>query len=114
MSLRLRTQNHPSLQGCFGGMPLIPVPMYGVKMSSQPSKWLLHTKSGRHERNWREFSVVGFVFPYVQKYVSGSLGGGGGDRPYIAPMDLLLNENLLQTQHTCNTYESQAVNCCAQ
>jgi len=28
--------------------------------------------------------------------------GGGGDRPYIAPMDLLLNKNLLQTQHTCN------------
>ena len=33
MSLKLRMLNHPSLQLCFSGMPMIPVPMYGVKMS---------------------------------------------------------------------------------
>ena len=27
MSLRLRMRNHPSLQGYFSGMPLIPVPI---------------------------------------------------------------------------------------
>jgi len=34
---------HPSLQGCFSGVPLIPVPIYVVKMSSKPSKWLFDT-----------------------------------------------------------------------
>jgi len=29
MSLKLRKQNHPSLQGCFSGMPLIPVLIFG-------------------------------------------------------------------------------------
>jgi len=35
MSLKLHTRNHPSLQGCFSGMPLIPipVPIWGVKIS---------------------------------------------------------------------------------
>jgi len=29
MSLKLRKRNHPSLRGCFSGMPLIPVPIGG-------------------------------------------------------------------------------------
>ena len=40
MSLKLRTRNHPCPQGCFSGMPLIPVPIEGVGMSLKPSKWL--------------------------------------------------------------------------
>jgi len=68
MSLKLRTRNHPSPQGCFSGMPLIPVPIYGVKMSSKPLKWPFDIIGGRHERNKREFSVAGYIFTYVQKY----------------------------------------------
>jgi len=45
-------------------------------MSSEPSKWLLNTTGGRHERNYREFSVAGFIFTYVQKYFSGPLRRG--------------------------------------
>ena len=36
ISLKLCTRNHPSLQGCFSGMPLIPVPILGVKIASNP------------------------------------------------------------------------------
>jgi len=42
---------HPSLQGCFSGMPLIPVPIYGVKMSFKLSKWLLDIVGRLHGRN---------------------------------------------------------------
>ena len=41
----------------------------GVKMSSKPSKWLFDIIGGRHERNYREFSVAGFIFTYVQKNI---------------------------------------------
>jgi len=51
-------------------------------MSSKPSKWLFGIIGGQHERNWREFSVAGFIFTYVQKYFPGRLiGGEVGDRP---------------------------------
>jgi len=54
MSLKLRKRNHPSLRGCFSGMPLIPVPIGGgVKMSSKLfTKWLFDIVVARHERNW--------------------------------------------------------------
>jgi len=55
-------------------------PDLGVKMSSKPSEWLFNVKGGRRERNWREYSVAGFIFTYVQKYF-GSLKGEG-DRPH--------------------------------
>jgi len=32
MSLKLRTRNHQSLQGCFSAMPLIPVPIWGLNV----------------------------------------------------------------------------------
>jgi len=44
-------------------------------MSSKPSKWLFDITGGRHKRNWRELSVAGFIFTYVQKYLSVSLTG---------------------------------------
>jgi len=44
-------------------------------MSSKPSKWLFETIGGRHERNWNEFSVAGFIFSR-SKYFSGPLKGG--------------------------------------
>ena len=87
MSLKLRTRNQPSLQLCFSGMPLISVPIYGVKMSSKPSKWQFDTICGRHERNWRdrEFSVAEFIFTYVQKCIWPSYGvwGGGAIAPSL-------------------------------
>jgi len=86
MSLKLRTRNHPSLQGCFSGMPLIPVLMLGVIMSSKPSKWLFDTIGKRHERNWREFSVAGFIFTYVKKNFSGPLMGYDRPLPYGSPL----------------------------
>jgi len=49
-------------------------------MSSKLSKWLFDIIGGRHERNYREFSVAGFIFTYVQKYFSGPLTGS--DRPH--------------------------------
>jgi len=57
-------------------MPLIPVPIYGVRVSANPSKWLFDIIGGRHKQNYEEFSVAGFIFTYVQKYFSGSLTGG--------------------------------------
>ena len=54
-------------------------------MSSKLTKWLFDIISGRHERNWREFSVPGFIFTYVQKYFSGPHMGAGGDRPHLLP-----------------------------
>jgi len=29
LGVKLCMQNHPSLQGCFSGMPLLPAPIYG-------------------------------------------------------------------------------------
>ena len=61
-------------------------------MSSKPAKWLFDVKGGRHERNWKEFSVAGFIFTYVHKYFSGPLRGG--DRLHCPPPvdPLLLTE----------------------
>ena len=73
MSLKLRTRNHPRLEGCFSGMPLIPVPIRGIKMSSKPLKWLFDVVGGRHER---VFSVAGFIFAHVQKYIHGPITRG--------------------------------------
>jgi len=53
-------------------------------VSSKPSKWLFDIKGGRHERNWKEFSVAGFIFTYVHKYFSGPLSGGRAIA-FIAP-----------------------------
>jgi len=58
-------------------------------MSSKPSKWLFDITGGRHKRNWRELSVAGFIFTYVQKYLSVSLTGEIAPSP---PMDLPLIE----------------------
>jgi len=68
-------------------MPLIPVPIYGVRVSANPSKWLFDIIGGRHERNYEEFSVAGFIFTYFQKYFSGSLTGGSPPSPLPTPMD---------------------------
>jgi len=53
-------------------------------MCSKSSKWLLDIKGGRHERNEREFYVVGFIFTHVQIIFSGSLKGGRGTIDCIA------------------------------
>jgi len=45
-----------------------------VKMSPKPSKWLFDKKGGRQKRNLTEFSVTGFIFSYVQKYVMALTG----------------------------------------
>jgi len=60
-------------------------------VSSKPAKWLFDVKGGRHERNWKEFSVAGFIFTYVHKYFSGPLMGAIA---FIAPPvdPLLLTE----------------------
>jgi len=60
---------------------VVPVPIQRVKMSSKPFSWLFDVIVGQHERNWREFSVAGFIFTYARKYFSVFLTGGGGDRP---------------------------------
>jgi len=64
---------------------VVPVPIQGVKMSSKPFSWLFDVIVGQHERNWREFSVAGFIFTYARKYFSVFLTGGGGDRPRRPP-----------------------------
>ena len=63
-------------------------------MSSKSSNLLLDIMGGRHERTTRmelEFSVDGFIFTYVQKYISSPLTEG--DRPHGPPMDPPLSES---------------------
>ena len=89
--MHAKSSKPPSV--CFSGMPLIPVPVLGVKMYSRLSRWLFDITVRRHERNWSEFSDPGFIFTYVQKYFSGPLTGGGAIAP--APMDPPLTDHLL-------------------
>jgi len=50
-------------------MPLIPVPIGGgVRMSSKLSRWLFDITNSRHERNYSEFSVAGFIFAIAPMY----------------------------------------------
>ena len=51
-------------------MPLIPVPIGGgsLRMSSKLSRWLFDITNGRHERNYSEFSVAGFIFAIAPMY----------------------------------------------
>jgi len=68
------------------GMPLIPVLISGVKMSSKPSNWLFDITGGRRRRKQRELFVAGFIFTYVQKYFFLAFVRGGGNRPHC-PLD---------------------------
>ena len=63
MNLKLRKRNQPSLQGCFNGMPLIPVPIYGVKMPPPQKKMEMAIQHKRRTtRTELEFSDAGFIF----------------------------------------------------
>ena len=83
MSLKLRTRNHPSLQRLFSGMPLIPVPIYGVKMTSKPSKWLFEIKrrSAGTELETLQLDLFSFSF----KIIFLALLGGGRLPPSLSP-----------------------------
>jgi len=79
-------------------MPLIPVPIWRGGGQNVLEIFELATRhNGRTTRTddtngIREFSVDGFIFTYVQKYISGPLTKGG--RPHRPPaMDPPLSES---------------------
>jgi len=76
-------------------MPLIPVPIGGggVRMSSKLSRWLFDITNGRHERNYSEFSVAGFIFTYVRIYFSGPFTGGDCPPPSGSAADCTVHSS---------------------
>ena len=74
ISLKLRTQIFQASIRMFHCDAVDTSPYLRVKMSQKPSKWLFDKKGGRQKRNLTEFSVTGFIFSYVQKYVMALTG----------------------------------------
>jgi len=82
MSLKLRTRNHPSLQGRFSGMPLIPVPTHvlqTVEMAIRHTRLTTSTESERVLFRWIYFHLRSKILFLA------FLGWGGA----IAPMPLM-------------------------
>ena len=80
MSLKLHTRSHPSLQGCFSGMPLIPipVPIWGVKISQNLRNGYL--TRNRRPNGIRESFVSVDLFPLTFNNIF-LVHLRGGDRP---------------------------------
>ena len=77
--LKVRARNHRSLEGCFSGMTLIPVPIYGGQMSSKRLKWLFNTDINARTESEKVFCR--WIFSLTsKKYFSNPLRRGV-DRP---------------------------------
>ena len=81
MSLKLRTQNYPSLQGCFSGMPLMPVPIQTItktfEMANRYNRRTTRTESERVFCRW--------IYFHLRLKTFFALLRGGGDRPHRPP-----------------------------
>jgi len=69
------------LGGMGSGVPLIPLPIQGVKVSSKPSKWLFDI-TGRPTRTELERVFCRWIYIYLHsKIFSGPLSHGGRSPP---------------------------------
>ena len=98
MSLKLRTRNHPSLQGCFSAMPLIPVPIWGLNVlkTVEIAIW----RKGR--TTWMELERVFChwnYFHFSSKIFYGRLTGGDRLHGSVTDWDFSQSQSYTCWQH---------------